>query len=120
MEHACRLLDTLQVRSLDDMLANISSKAEVVVDARLAGRFAGTEPEIRAGLRGGHIPGECLPSRAQVCLLCPARSQPCVEHAQRCELLSCLASLHSQSSNRMYGQCYNRLPPGPPHHSFAW
>lgn len=59
MEHACRLLDPSQVRSLDDMLANISSKAEVVVDARPAGRFAGTEPEPRAGLRGGHIPGEC-------------------------------------------------------------
>jgi thiosulfate/3-mercaptopyruvate sulfurtransferase len=28
-----------------------------VVDARSAGRFAGTDPEPRAGLRGGHIPG---------------------------------------------------------------
>lgn len=27
-----------------------------IVDARAAGRFAGTEPEPRAGLRGGHIP----------------------------------------------------------------
>jgi thiosulfate/3-mercaptopyruvate sulfurtransferase len=27
------------------------------VDARSAGRFAGTEPEPREGLRGGHIPG---------------------------------------------------------------
>ena len=28
-----------------------------VVDARAAGRFEGTEPEPRPGLRGGHIPG---------------------------------------------------------------
>ena len=28
-----------------------------ILDARSAGRFAGTEPEPRAGLRGGHIPG---------------------------------------------------------------
>ncbi|MFI5803552.1 sulfurtransferase [Streptomyces sp. NPDC051561] len=29
----------------------------VVMDARSRGRFAGTEPEPRAGLRGGHMPG---------------------------------------------------------------
>lgn len=45
------------VRSRDDMLANIGSKAEQVVDARSAGRFAATEPEPREGMRGGHIPG---------------------------------------------------------------
>jgi thiosulfate/3-mercaptopyruvate sulfurtransferase len=28
-----------------------------VVDARSAGRFAGREPEPRAGLRSGHMPG---------------------------------------------------------------
>ena len=28
-----------------------------MVDLRPAGRFAGTEPEPRPGLRGGHIPG---------------------------------------------------------------
>ena len=28
-----------------------------MMDARSAGRFLGTEPEPRAGLRGGHIPG---------------------------------------------------------------
>ena len=45
------------VRSLAAMRANISSRAAQVLDARSAGRFAGTEPEPRAGLRGGHIPG---------------------------------------------------------------
>lgn len=45
------------VRDLDAMRANLSSQREQVIDARSAGRFAGTEPEPRAGLRGGHIPG---------------------------------------------------------------
>jgi thiosulfate/3-mercaptopyruvate sulfurtransferase len=38
------------------MRANIASHAAQVLDARSAGRFAGTEAEPRAGLRGGHIP----------------------------------------------------------------
>jgi thiosulfate/3-mercaptopyruvate sulfurtransferase len=45
------------VRDAKQMTDNLRSKAEQVVDARSAGRFAGTEPEPRAGLRGGHIPG---------------------------------------------------------------
>jgi thiosulfate/3-mercaptopyruvate sulfurtransferase len=45
------------VRSLAEMLENVRTGAEQVVDARSAGRFAGTEPEPRPGLRGGHIPG---------------------------------------------------------------
>jgi thiosulfate/3-mercaptopyruvate sulfurtransferase len=45
------------VRSRQDMLANIDSKAEQLVDARSAGRFNASEPEPRAGMRGGHIPG---------------------------------------------------------------
>lgn len=44
------------VRSRIDMLSNIESKAEQVVDARSAGRFNATEPEPRAGMRSGHIP----------------------------------------------------------------
>lgn len=42
-------------------LARMSSLSEnetmQIVDARSPGRFAGTEPESRAGLRSGHIPG---------------------------------------------------------------
>lgn len=45
------------VRSVDDMLANVGSRAEQVIDARAAGRFSGVEPEPRAGMRSGHIPG---------------------------------------------------------------
>jgi thiosulfate/3-mercaptopyruvate sulfurtransferase len=49
--------DTSLVRDARQMTENLRTKAEQVVDARSAGRFAGTEPEPRAGLRGGHIPG---------------------------------------------------------------
>jgi thiosulfate/3-mercaptopyruvate sulfurtransferase len=45
------------VRDLGQIRANVQSGLEQVVDARSAGRFAGTEPEPRAGLRSGHIPG---------------------------------------------------------------
>jgi thiosulfate/3-mercaptopyruvate sulfurtransferase len=45
------------VRSKAEMLANIASDAEQVLDARGAGRFTGDEPEIRAGMPSGHIPG---------------------------------------------------------------
>jgi thiosulfate/3-mercaptopyruvate sulfurtransferase len=45
------------VRDLAAVRANLDGRREQVVDARSPGRFAGTEPEPRAGLRGGHIPG---------------------------------------------------------------
>jgi thiosulfate/3-mercaptopyruvate sulfurtransferase len=45
------------VRALADMLENARTKAALVLDARAAGRFDGTVPEPRAGMRGGHIPG---------------------------------------------------------------
>jgi thiosulfate/3-mercaptopyruvate sulfurtransferase len=45
------------VRDLAAVRANLATKLEHVVDARSRGRFAGIEPEPRAGLRGGHIPG---------------------------------------------------------------
>jgi thiosulfate/3-mercaptopyruvate sulfurtransferase len=45
------------IRDVEAMRANVVSRAAQVLDARSAGRFAGIEPEPRAGLRGGHIPG---------------------------------------------------------------
>lgn len=36
--------------------SNIESQQSILIDARSAGRFNGTTPEPRAGLRGGHIP----------------------------------------------------------------
>lgn len=50
-------LDRGAIRTLDDMQENLRSGREQVVDMRPAGRFRGTDPEPRAGLRGGHIPG---------------------------------------------------------------
>lgn len=44
------------VRDLEEVKRNIASAREQVLDARSRGRFAGTEPEPREGLRGGHIP----------------------------------------------------------------
>lgn len=46
-----------RVRDLTAMRANLTTRREQVLDARSRGRFMGTEPEPRAGLRGGHMPG---------------------------------------------------------------
>jgi thiosulfate/3-mercaptopyruvate sulfurtransferase len=48
---------TGNVRGKADILANIASDAEQLLDARGAGRFTGEEPEIRPGMPSGHIPG---------------------------------------------------------------
>jgi thiosulfate/3-mercaptopyruvate sulfurtransferase len=45
------------VRTLDQVKENLVTRREQVLDARSRGRFAGTDPEPRPGLRGGHIPG---------------------------------------------------------------
>lgn len=49
--------DPTQVRSKAEVLANIASRAEQVIDARGAPRFTGASPESRPGLAAGHIPG---------------------------------------------------------------
>jgi thiosulfate/3-mercaptopyruvate sulfurtransferase len=46
-----------RVRGLGDMLDNIRSGREVMLDARPSGRFYGSAPEPRPGLPNGHIPG---------------------------------------------------------------
>jgi thiosulfate/3-mercaptopyruvate sulfurtransferase len=48
--------NNLMVRELEQIRSNLVGRREQVIDARPAGRFAGTEPEPRPGLRGGHIP----------------------------------------------------------------
>jgi thiosulfate/3-mercaptopyruvate sulfurtransferase len=45
------------VRDVAGVTAALQSGSAQVVDARSRGRFNGTEPEIRPGLRGGHMPG---------------------------------------------------------------
>jgi len=49
--------DDKDVRTKADMLANLHSKAEQVVDARPAGRFTGAEADPRPGMVSGSIPG---------------------------------------------------------------
>jgi len=55
--HFSAVLDRAAVRDLAAVRALVAAPVEQIVDMRSAGRFAGTEPEPRAGLRGGHIPG---------------------------------------------------------------
>lgn len=45
------------VRDREAVRKALETGAEQVVDMRSAGRFAGTDPEPRPGLRGGHMPG---------------------------------------------------------------
>jgi thiosulfate/3-mercaptopyruvate sulfurtransferase len=46
-----------RLRGVGDILGNVETGAELVLDARAAGRFTGETPEPRAGMRSGHIPG---------------------------------------------------------------
>ncbi|MFM9853710.1 MAG: 3-mercaptopyruvate sulfurtransferase [Sphingomonadaceae bacterium] len=48
--------DDKNVRTLDQMMANIESGAEQVVDARGAARFSGQEADPRPEVAAGHIP----------------------------------------------------------------
>jgi len=45
------------VRDIEQVRAALEGRAEQIVDARPAARFAGEAPEPRAGLRSGHMPG---------------------------------------------------------------
>lgn len=49
--------DERRVRSIRQMIANVASRAEQVIDARASERFEGRVVEPRPGLRSGHIPG---------------------------------------------------------------
>ena len=49
--------DARRVRSIEQMIANVASHAEQVIDARAADRFEGRAVEPRPGIRSGHIPG---------------------------------------------------------------
>lgn len=55
--HFTARIDQTKARDFDQIKANLDHHREQILDARSAGRFAGTEPEPREGLRGGHMPG---------------------------------------------------------------
>ena len=46
-----------RLRGVGDIIGNVETQGELVLDARAAGRFTGETPEPRAGMRSGHIPG---------------------------------------------------------------
>ena len=50
-------METGAVANVDDVQMAFNTGETQVVDARSSGRFAGTEPEPRKGLRSGHMPG---------------------------------------------------------------
>lgn len=57
------VFDDKRVVGFEDMRDIVSSGAMQIADARSAGRFAAEEPEPRAGMRSGHMPGaRSLPS----------------------------------------------------------
>jgi thiosulfate/3-mercaptopyruvate sulfurtransferase len=49
--------DKDRVASLADMRRTVKTRESQIADARPAGRFEGVEPEPRAGVRAGHMPG---------------------------------------------------------------
>ncbi|WEX07407.1 3-mercaptopyruvate sulfurtransferase [Chelativorans sp. AA-79] len=49
--------DESRVVSFDQMRHIVEKREAQIADARAPGRFAGTEPEPRPGLRSGHMPG---------------------------------------------------------------
>jgi thiosulfate/3-mercaptopyruvate sulfurtransferase len=57
LRHFTARLNTLLVRGKAQMIDNLKSRREQVIDARPRGRFAGDADEPRPGLRRGHIPG---------------------------------------------------------------
>ena len=49
--------DRRNLRDKGEVLANVDSHAEQVIDARAPARFAGAQPEPRPGIAPGHVPG---------------------------------------------------------------
>jgi thiosulfate/3-mercaptopyruvate sulfurtransferase len=55
--HFMARFDPSLVRDKRALIENLATRRDQVADARAAGRFDGTTPEVRPGLRSGHIPG---------------------------------------------------------------
>jgi thiosulfate/3-mercaptopyruvate sulfurtransferase len=51
------ILEADMVRSFDAVMGIVKAASAQMVDARSASRFTAEEPEPRAGVRGGHMPG---------------------------------------------------------------
>ena len=55
--HFTARFNHMLVRDVDQLIENVDSQKDLVVDARSAERFAGTGEEPRPGMRKGHMPG---------------------------------------------------------------
>lgn len=55
--HFVARMNSTLLRTTDDLLANLDSRREQVVDARSAGRYHGTDPELWPVKKIGRIPG---------------------------------------------------------------
>lgn len=55
--HFTARVNSMILRDVDQVLHAVEAGNEQIIDARPAGRYHGTEPEPRPGLRSGHIPG---------------------------------------------------------------
>ncbi len=55
--HFMARVDTTRARTAEDLLANLETGREQVIDARSAGRFHGRDAELWPGKKVGHIPG---------------------------------------------------------------
>lgn len=69
--------DSEQVRK------NAEAREALLIDARGAGRFLGTAPEPRAGMRGGHIPGSVNVPFSDLLTAAPAMLRPPEELLER-------------------------------------
>ena len=56
-KEASQVVDIEYVSKVVDSILNDNPTNDIVYDARSLGRFSGTEPEPRKGIRGGHMPG---------------------------------------------------------------
>jgi thiosulfate/3-mercaptopyruvate sulfurtransferase len=54
--HFTARMNSFMLRDKEQMLANLTSRREQVLDARSKGRFEASEPELWPGRRAGHIP----------------------------------------------------------------
>jgi thiosulfate/3-mercaptopyruvate sulfurtransferase len=79
------VMDTEAVAMVPDVELALADGSAQVVDARSAGRFAGKEPEVRPGLRSGHMPGALNLPFGQIMengqLMAPARIKQAFEKA---------------------------------------
>lgn len=56
LDQSAREIRADLLRSLPDILQRVENRSGVIIDARSEARFYGREPELRGGLRSGHMP----------------------------------------------------------------